>query len=264
LAVFVPLATLGVYNATIIAFNVLSYGIAGSIAAALFSAYSAMTSTRENQNQELSDAVRRASRYIAIAIAPLALGLMATAKPALLLFVGSAYAEGAGVLMILSGVFAFTVVGTAMTSMLLALGQTRSVSGITVTSVVVGLVVAIVLVPVWGMLGAAISRGITMILATSLTVLALRGKLNQFVDLEATWKSLISGIVMALVVMGMQVLLNNAPLLPLHIFVGALTYVAVLRELKTLRPEDIDFIARYTGKRLAFLVKPLSRIFIRT
>ena len=92
-------------------------------------AYSAMQTSDIREN--LGHAITLSSRYISIVTVPIALGLLVTAKPALTLFVGQAYVEGAEPLMILTGTFAFTLVGTALSPMLLALGETRIASMIT-------------------------------------------------------------------------------------------------------------------------------------
>ena len=259
LLMFVPLATLGVYNATITAFGVLG-NVSGAMASTLLPAYSAMQSS--NQRQTLSDAVRMASRYASIVATPLALGLVATAKPALTLFVGQIYVEGAEPLAIFAGAFAFTLVGTVLTPMLLALGETPKASAITAASVVVSLLAAFILLPLWGIVGAAVARGFAMILTTALTIIVLSKMLTLQLDLEAMWKSLVSGVVMAAVVFAAQIPWYSRFLLPVYAFVGALTYFACLRILRTLRPSDTELVRRYLGPRFRFLVDPVERYLV--
>ena len=124
LLLFLPLATLGIYNATIIAFTAM-VGISTAFSNTIFSAYSSMQTTRHKET--LEQAVYLASRYLTLVVAPLALGLMATAKPALTLFVGQAYVGGTVPLMVLAGVYAVTLIGTAVESTFLGAGRnTRS------------------------------------------------------------------------------------------------------------------------------------------
>jgi O-antigen/teichoic acid export membrane protein len=258
LAVFFPLATLGVYNATITAFNVL-VGITLMMAGVLFPAYSARQGSKEDHSR---DDVQRASRYVSLVTVPLALGLMVTAKPALALFVGEAYVGGAQPLMVLAAIFAFTLFGAALTPMLLALGETRTVSLIETVSVGMGLGSAFLLLRVLGMLGAALSRGISMITVTSLTVYALSRRIRIRLDLEAMAKSLAGGMVMAIAVAATEVLVYNKFLLPVYVLVGMVVYMAALRSLTAIREEDIEFITSYLGHRLAFVAHVLRRILI--
>ena len=259
LLIFVPLATLGVYNATVTAFSVL-VGIPGAMTAALFPAYSAMQS--HPQRQALSQAILRASRYVSLVGVPLALGLLATAKPALTLFVGQAYVEGTEPLMILAGAFAFTLVGAILTPMLLALGETRVTSVITVASVVVSLVLASILLPFLGMVGAAIARALAMVIVTTFTLLALGRRLKLQLDVEAISKSLVAGIVMAAVVLMVEILFYNKFLLPVYALLGGIAYLGMLRLLRVAREEDINLIRKYLGHRLAFAADFLQRILL--
>jgi O-antigen/teichoic acid export membrane protein len=202
------------------------------------------------------------SRYVSFVVVPLALGLLATAKPALALFVGEAYIEGAGPLTILAGAFAFTLVGTVLGPMLLALGETRAVSMITISSVSFSLVAALILLPTWGMLGASMARGFAMIFSTALTVLVTGKKVKLELDNEAIVKSLIAGVIMAAAVMVMQVPMYSKFLLPLYMVGGGIVYLLTLRVLKAARTEDIDLIRKYLGNRMNFIVNAISRIVL--
>jgi O-antigen/teichoic acid export membrane protein len=261
LLAMVPLATLGVYTATLQAFGALS-GISSGIGTALFPAYSAMQNGKERGSS--SDALRLASRYIYLAVAPLALGLFATAKPALSLFVGRAYVTGSNSLMILSGVFAFTVIGVVLSPMLLALAHTRVASAITAGSVILSITIAIMLVPTWGMLGASTARALGMITTTTLTVLFLRKKLSLRLDLGMISKALTASVIMAAIVMAVQIPFYSPYLLPLYIVIGAVAYLTALRLLKAVKQEDIDFIEKYFGHRLRFGTTMLKRILLPT
>jgi O-antigen/teichoic acid export membrane protein len=97
--------------------------------------------------------------------------------------------------------------------MLLALGETPAASAITFASVVTSLVLAFLLLPFWGVVGAAVARGFAMVLTTALTLIFLGRKIRLELDLEAIWKSLIAGGVMAVVVLGVQMFMYNRFLL---------------------------------------------------
>jgi len=260
LVLFVPLATLGIYNATITAFTVL-LAISQAMSTTLFPAYSAIQASDHGVLR--TKAVRLASRYVNLVVVPLAFGLMATAKPALTLFVGAAYVGGATSLMILSATFALTVfVSTALGPMLLALAETKVAAAITIISVGVSLVAAFLLMPMYGMIGAAAARGLTMIVAAILTVAVLSRKMKLQTDLEATGKSLFASALMAVVVAAIQIPLYNKLLLPVYVLVGLVVYVLMLRLLKAVKQHDIDLIRDYLGHRLDFATNTLSWILL--
>jgi O-antigen/teichoic acid export membrane protein len=246
---------LGVYNVTLTAFNVLS-NVAASVEYSLFPAYSHMQNPQ--QRADLSPAMRDASRYSSFVVTPLALGLLATAKPALTLFVGQAYVEGSGPLVILSGTLAVTAFGTAIGPMLLALGQTRISSFITILSVILSLLLAFFLMPTTGMTGAAIARGFAMIIGTVLTFYFLRRKITVKLDLEAIAKSLTASAIMAVVVFAIQVPLYSKFLLPAYVLVGAAIYLVALRLLRAVRQGDIDLTRKFLGRELSFIADILE------
>ncbi len=259
LLAFVPLATLGVYNATIIAFNVLT-GTAGAIATALFSAFSAMQSI--HQRHSLSNAIYVASRHVSFIAVPLAFGLLATAKPALTVFVGPAYEEGTAPLMVLAGIYGITLFDAVLSPMLLAVGRTRGASAITIVSLCVSLIVAYPLLPAWGMLGAAVARGLAMVLTTVLTIVVLKRTMSFRIDVESVLKSLVAGSVMAAVVILAQSFAYNMILLPLYVVVGAVTYATMMRLLRAIRHEDLDLIRGYLGERLGWLADFIGSIML--
>jgi O-antigen/teichoic acid export membrane protein len=258
---FVPLAALGVYNAALTAYSVL-VGMSGAVNNALLPVYSGISSRGNDRFESCRHATLVASRYVSLAIVPLAFGLLATAKPALTLFVGQAYADGTIPLMILTCVFGLTLFGSALGPMLLALSETRVVSGIAVMSVLVGLASAAFLLPFLGITGASVARGVALIISTALTLVVLARKKAMRLDTEVIWKSLVAAGLMSGVLFGMQAIIYSRLLLPIYIVVGCLVYLLALRFLRAVRKEDVDLIARYLGKRLRFTSRLLSMIVL--
>jgi len=260
LVLFVPLATLGIYNATIVSFGVLG-SISGAMATPLFSAYSTIQAA--NQKGLRTQSVRLASRYVNFVLIPLSFGLMAIAKPLLTLFLGNEYISGTDPFIILSATFAFTVfAATALSPMLLALEETRIVAAITIVSVLISLGAAVLLIPAYGMLGAATARGASMIAIAILTIRVLSRKMKLEIDLEATAKSLIASSAMAAVLVIVQLLVYSRLLLPFYALTGVIIYVAMLRVLGAVRPHDIELIRSYLGFRLGFVADILGRILL--
>lgn len=255
LLAFCPLSELGVYDVVLRAFNVLS-GVTVAISTALFPKYSEIKGRYGITSIE--KAIPTASRYICYTTVPLAFGLSAIAKPAISLFAGEAYAIGSKPLMILSFFFAVTCIQTALSGILLTLEKTRIAAALTVTNVAVGIILGLVLLPLFGVVGASISRGITMILGLVLNIWVLRKQIDFTLDKEAFWKSLISSFTMALVVGVFATLLYGEYLLPFYLLLGIMVYLIMLKILNAARKTDLELIRLYLGKRLEFLIKPIE------
>ena len=254
---YTSLAELGIYNATLTAFGVLS-GISGGIATALYPAYAEIQTSKGKPG--LQDAIHVASRYVSFIAIPLALGLVATAKPALSLFVGSTVRARSTALQIMTLFFALTVVGNAFASIFLLLGETATASVATTASVAASIVTALLLLPTFGISGAAISRGVGMLVSFILTLALVRRRIRLSFDLEALWKSFAASIAMAIIVWLTQYVFYNRLLLPAYIIVGAVTYLIGLRLLRALRPADIQLGMQFLGKRYEPLVNLVGKI----
>ena len=161
--------------------------IPSGMATALYPAYAAIQSIKGKAG--LEDAIRVASRYVSFITIPLTLGLLATARPALSLFVGAQYEYGTTVLQIITIFFAFTLMGNAFGNILPLLDQTAASSAVRISSVAVSLVTALLLLPQFGMSGAAVSRGVGMLINFVLTLALAGRRIRLSFDLEALWKS---------------------------------------------------------------------------
>jgi O-antigen/teichoic acid export membrane protein len=164
---YVSLTELGVYNVTMTAFGIVS-AIPSGIATALYPAYAKIQTVRGQTG--LQDAIYVASRYVSFISVSLALGLLATAKPALSLFAGEPCEPGSTALQIATLFFALTVLGNAFGNIFLLLGKTASASATTAVSVVASLAAALLFLPFFDISGAAASRGIGMLVGFVLTL----------------------------------------------------------------------------------------------
>lgn len=259
LIVFVPLAALGVYNAALTAFGVI-LSVQGAMGNALLPALSDIGGRGELAS------CRRASwfisRYASLSMVPLGFGLLATAQPAITLFVGHAYIGGVEPLMILCGVFALVAFGIGLGPMLLALSHTRAIMLITAASVLVGLVSAFFLLPVAGIVGASIARGLALAGSTILTVVVLKRRKALRLDFEAAWKSLVAGGAMVAVLLLAQAVAYNRLLLPVYVVLGAIVYLVALRLLKAIREDDVRLFRRYLGPRFGFAATVLNALLL--
>jgi O-antigen/teichoic acid export membrane protein len=254
---YTSLAELGIYNATLTAFGVLS-SISTGIATALYPAYAEIQTARGRSG--LQDAIRVASRYVCFIATPLALGLAATAKPALSLFVGGAYESGSAALEILSLFFALTVLGNAFANIFLLLGETATASAATTASVAASIVTALALLPIFGINGAATSRGVGMLVSFILTLVLVRRHISLSFDLEALWKSFVASTAMGIVVWLTQFVFYNRLLLPAYVIVGTVAYLIGLRLLRAVRAADLQLAVEILGKRYEPLVNTIGKV----
>jgi O-antigen/teichoic acid export membrane protein len=254
---YASLAALGVYNGTLTAFAVLS-AIPGGMDTALYPAYAEIRTTKGKAG--LQDAIRAASRYVSFVATPLALGLFATAKPALALFVGEPYESGSIALQILSLFFALTVLYVAFQSIFLLLGKTATASATTAVSVSVSFVMALLLLPSFGINGAAASRAVGMVVSFVLTFAIASRDIRLSFDREALWKSFAAGIAMVIVVWLAQMVSYSRLLLPAYAMLGACTYLAGLRLLRAVHRVDVELASQVLGQRYQMPVRALSKI----
>ena len=260
LVAFVPLATLGIYNAALTAFGVLA-GVASAMTSMLFSAYSSIKGETQFRSS-IRDAVRLATRYSSFTLIPLALGLLAVAKPALTLLVGEAYASGSLPLIIFSGAFAVTAFTAALSPVLLVLEETKIAAAITAVSVAMSLVVAFVLLPEWGMVGASVARAFAIILVAVLTILVVSRKMTLQVDILAVAKNLVASTIMAILLVAFQLMIYSKFLLPVYVLIGAIVYLIMLRLLRAVNPSDLSLLRGFLGPRLSLVSNVLSWIIL--
>ena len=256
LLAYSSLDIVGVYNASMTAFGVLA-SVPSAIATALFPTYSAIQG--RGGKETLQSSIRVASRYVCLIAMPLSFGLAATAKPALTLFVGEAYAEGTTSLMVLCLFFALTLASTALTGLLIILEETKLSLKLTALNSAIGVGAAQILLPLSGTTGAAFTRGITMGTSLLTTLVALRGKINISFDREAFWKSLTASSVMAITIIAIQTYHYNKYHLPAYVLIGGAIYLAVLRLLHAIKPMDTQLLLEYLGPRFRFISRLLQR-----
>jgi len=257
LLTYLPLASLGVYTTAMTAFGVLN-GVATAAGTSLFPAYSTLEG--RHGSHALGESIRGATRYLCLVGVPLSFGLLSTAKPSLALFVGEAYAEGTWPLMVVSLFFAFTLTSTALASLPIVLGETLLSLKLTGLSIMLGAGSTLILLPLLGMVGASIARGITMVTSLVTTMIALRSRIRYSIDIEAFWKSLTSSGLMTAVVLLVQTYYYSKYLLPAYVVLGGSIYFLMLLISHAIKAEDISLLNEYLGPRFRFIVRPLERL----
>ncbi|UCE28895.1 MAG: oligosaccharide flippase family protein [Candidatus Bathyarchaeota archaeon] len=259
LLAYVSLDDVAVYNVAIRAFTVLSI-IPVALGSVLFPYYSEQRG--KDEKDKIVAGVYGSSRYTALLYTPLALGLMATANPALTFFAGEAYVGGEVVLSILcifGGLYGFVA---SIGNLLLVYGMTPTALAINVASIVGGVVMLPVLLPSFGVVGMAVVKGVAMIMVLVLTVAVLRKRMPIMFDKEALWKSWTAATVMSMAVWLVEFLHFDPYLLPLYVAVGGVVYMFALRVLGAVNENDMMLVRRLVGKKAAVLVDVVEKILV--
>jgi len=261
LVAYVPLAEVGVYNVAATAFGVMA-SIPSAISTALFPKYSELQG--RNGMRSLEKAVRTASRYVSYVVIPLAVGLAATARPTISLFAGRAYEMGASPLAILSLFGAATCVGASLSDIFSIAERTKMYALLTLTVVSVSISLGLVLLPLTGLLGAAIVRGVSMALGLLMMVTVLR-RMKLFrvdFDLEALWKSWLASLAMAIAILFLQEVWYSKYLLPIYVLAGGVVYLVMLRILRAVRAHDVHLVKAFVGRRWGRMVDRAGSLLV--
>jgi len=257
----VSLATLGIYNAASTAFGVLLAVSSGMVSMLL----PALSSIQDKVGGvKFRDAIRLATRYACLTLTPLDFGLLATARPAIDLFLGPAYLAGVVPLMIFCAIDGLTAFGTAFGPALLALEETKEFTLVFSADVAVSITIAFMIIPHFGIVGAAFARGLAVCAAQVLFLLILRKKITLQMEFPIIVKTLIAGMTMAVVLLAAQYVHYSKYFLPAYVLIGGAVYLATLRLLKAVDLADVDLLRRFLGKRLIPISGILSWILLPT
>jgi O-antigen/teichoic acid export membrane protein len=210
----------------------------------------------------LGDSVRTASRYVAIVAMPLAFALFATARPALTLLVGGAYQNGVTPLAVLALGSIASIVALSLSPVLIVLNETTLAALASLLPIPLSVAVALISIPVLGIVGASVGRALSMLLSLVLTWYFVRRKITVKLDSQAILKSIVASGGMALVMEVLQLVYYSRFLLPVYLLVGMLAYLLALRALKVIGTADIDLIRRMLGPRFGRMCDFLSRLVV--
>jgi O-antigen/teichoic acid export membrane protein len=255
----VSLSALGVYGATVTAFTayMLLVNVFGSVLLPVFSGVHGVKGP-----EVLKDSIRTASRYVSIVAMPLAFALLATARPALTLFVGGAYQGGVIPLAVLALGSIASIVGLSFGSVLIVLNETVLAALTAIIPIPLGVAVEFISIPMLGILGASIARALSMLFSLVLTWYFVRHKISFKLDSQAILKSVLASGGMALAMEAFQLVYYSRFLLPAYVLVGLLVYILGMRALKAVGSADIDLLRHTLGPRFSAVCDLLSRIVV--
>ena len=250
---FLPLTNLGIYNTTFQAFTVL-VGLATALGSSLFPYYG--MAYGRNDHEAITAGIKRASRYTAMIMFPLTLGLFATAKPVITLFAGQQYEPGWTVLAVLSAFGLTYGILPALSNLLLIYGKTKIVLLLSFIPIISSLAL-MPLLSILGLNALALMRGTSLALTLLLTMHFLSKIVKIEIDKQAFTKTLAASATMAATVLAAQQVYYNKLLLPAYVLIGVIVYVAAMRLLKVPNKSDINLIGQILGEKPAKIIAKL-------
>lgn len=256
LLAFVPLDEVAVYNVAFTAFSVIAIAPT-AVSTALLPYFSEQLG--KSMHDKIAIGANVSTRYITMIYPPLALGLMSLATPTLTFFAGEGYAEGGLVLAILSLLGGIAGMGAAFSVLLLVYSKTLRVLSISIASTGLGVILSLLLLPVIGIIGVAMVKGLVLNVSFILTFAAVRKLVPIKFDKEALWKCWFAALLMSIVVVTIAHVFPARYLVLLYVLVGGATYLISLRILRVVKEEDIQLARSFLGKKAGPIVTLLEK-----
>ncbi|OGH88598.1 MAG: hypothetical protein A3J93_00655 [Candidatus Magasanikbacteria bacterium RIFOXYC2_FULL_42_28] len=205
-------------------------------AALTASVYPAMSSFFITDRARVGELFVKATRYLFAVVFPLAFGLSAVAYPTLTTIYGAQYAPSVLVLRILLLSLIFGYVGFVTGATLNATDRQKTQTGLLLAALTVSVISNLILIPIWGIVGAAISAVIgNGFLAIAGTILVAKKIILPYAELwKYLWRTFIPAVIMGVIAYLSIVKISFMIVIPLvAIIYGILLFVfgAVDRDL---------------------------------
>jgi len=258
------LGNLAVYNVATVGAAIASFA-PSAVTNVLVPTLGSLRPDEQGRRREL---MRNYTRYIMFIAAPMGVGLAAV-SPFLLELFGKEYLGAAPLLAVISVSVVFTSVGAVYSSDLLVGARIYLFSVANIVGLVTLVSLALVLVPRFGLLGIAISRGVMLVLAMTTLAYFVRGEGDLVLDGRGYLKSGLASAVMGVVVYGFLDALTAA--LPLgrgatvlaslvSIVLGFLLYLVLMKYLRGFGASDLEFLRALLPRRLSWVVELVKKL----
>ena len=237
LTLFRPLSEVGLYNIGMPTSRIL-WKLSAALAVVLLPLSSELWASRSIDR--IGKGMRILYKYSFMLILPLSIVMFMFPEIILRIIFGGDSVAAANVIRILSIGAVARVLGTANNTILSGIGKPGVVSRITLAGAGVNLVLNILLIPVYGMEGAAATTTLTFIL---MFFLAMR-KLRESIDIRLPWRDFASIAIAGILVSAFILMITALPFdiltkLMISLLFGSVLYVLVLLVLKTLSIEEV-------------------------
>jgi len=257
-------ALVGIYSIAVRSLLVLSV-ITQPIMVTMFPIVSARFGLQDQKG--VGNVVKMTSRYLSYTIIPSCIILSVIAPTALNVFYGPDYVPGATALSILAISIIISALFSLVTTTLTAIGKTKQVLQINLVSATSVIVLLLSLVPLFSIIGAAITRLVVQVISLILATYMLKRYVSVQLDREALWKSAIaSTITIPFLFVLESGIIEGFPVVQVfavEILVAGFIYVGSLYILKALNDQDFDLIRQSFPKSFSKIFDVLQIIMTR-
>lgn len=235
--------------------------ISGGLGVLLFTplntAFFPETAWNANDPRKLSAGLRLAFRYTVLALIPVSFALAAVSKQMIKLFSGggTTYLSANTSLQLMSVFFLFVAMQGILTSLLLSTGKTVQVMIIGIVSVALDFALSLLLVPSFGILGAATSRVLVDVAGFLMALYLTKSYLSAVPDVRFQAKTIAASIVVFLALSSLSAFISDRTmtLLPYSV-VGVGLFLLCARGMHLLNDEDKRHLEHFMPARLGKLV----------
>jgi stage V sporulation protein B len=259
-----PIVVGGFLNQTQLGAYYAAIAISGGLGVMLFTplntAFFPETSSNANDPGKLSTGLRLAFRYTSLALIPVSFALVGLSKQMIRLFSGgvSFYLLANPSLQMMSAFFLFVAMQGILTSLLLSTGKTTQVMLIGMVTVVLDLALSVMLVPSYGLLGAATSRTLVDIAGFLMALYLTRSYLRGVTDFWFQVKLIVSSLVMLGVLFSMSKFISNRALtLVPYSLIGVAVLLLCARGLRLLTEEDKLYLEHFVPSSVGRVMRKL-------
>ena len=228
-----------------VAFYALAFGVAAQVArvpyqasVVLFPSFPALVGG--GRVAEVAALHATAMRYLVLLGAPMAIGLAVTAPALVRLLWGPAYAPAGLVLAVLALGSLVSFAAGASPAVLHAMKRQDRLLRQGLVAAAADVVLALLLIPAAGALGAAVASSAAQALGSVLAIRAAVTAAGAGVPAAALARIMAAGAVMGVIAVVPIVTLGGGPGLAAAVLTGALAYPLALRALRALSAEDLD------------------------
>jgi O-antigen/teichoic acid export membrane protein len=253
------LPELAIYNVAIVASSftgLAPYALLTVLLPALSALYAA------NRNVEMRNLIRAYTRYVSLAVMPIAFGFASLTEVALRIF-GPQYVGGLVPSVIVSAATGLTAIGSVYASALLALGELKWYSVANMFGLAALFVISAIFTPLIGLSGPALGRASLLFVAALLYGFAIQRRGYFELDSKALFASVGASFLMSAVVFVTIFWFHSfyvkLALVPVLIVVGALIYVGSLRLLHLVTVNDLEFATEILPRRFRWLLPKLAK-----
>jgi O-antigen/teichoic acid export membrane protein len=240
-------SSLGVYQAAVQASTVLGIIAVTPLTTALFPEISG-----SRTGGDISNGVRLAFRFISLAVLPASLLVAALSVQLLDLFTsGGVYLTGALTLELIGLFYVFVAMQMVLLILLQAVGKTFEVIIVGIVAASTDLLVALVLVPHFGLAGAVTSKVAVSLDGAAVAIYICRGFMRAMDSWSFYVKAAVSSLVPFVLILALSHYFSSKllTLLPYGL-VFSVIYLVCIRQLKVLSLEDRNYLIHILPGRL--------------